>query len=266
MRTGRGWFGWVGVTASLLSGLGCGLFYRAPAPLPSTAYSAQSSDQARREVLVLLPGRGDHASAYAEQGIIALAQQTDPQLELVAADATLGYYIHRNLIPRLMDDVIAPARSRGYRTVALGGISMGGLGALLFAQHHAEVLSAVIVVAPFLGDDDLLDEIERAGGVGSWSPPPKIDPEDYQRSLWAWLKSCVEKRAVCPPIFLGFGTDDRFLRGERLLAAVLPAHQVATVPGGHEWEPWRKLFALLLPRMLAASGDHARLLPGDQAP
>ncbi len=244
------WLGWVGVAASLLSGWGCGLFYRAPTPLPSTSYSAPSSDQPVRELLVLLPGRGDHASAYAEQGIVAIAQQANPHLDLVAADATLGYYIHRNLIPRLMDDVIAPAQTRGYRTIALGGISMGGIGALLFAQRHAEILSAVIVVAPYLGDDDLLDEIERAGGLAAWSPPPKIDPDDYQRVLWAWLKSCTEERIACPPIFLGFGKEDRFIRGERLLAAVLPADQVATVPGGHDWGPWRKLFALLLPRML----------------
>ncbi len=122
MCWGRRRFGWVGVAASLLSGWGCGLLYRAPTPLPTVAYPARQPDQAARELLVLLPGRGDHAAAYAEQGIIAIAQRTDPGLDLVAADATLGYYIHRNLIPRLMDDVIAPARTRGYRTVGLGGI------------------------------------------------------------------------------------------------------------------------------------------------
>ena len=231
---------------------GCGVLYRAPAPIPTISY-ATPDRSSPRDLLILLPGRGDHAASFAEEGIVAIARQADPRLDVIAVDATAGYYIHRNLITRLMEDVIRPARAHGYRRLCIAGISMGGLGALLFAQHHPDAVSDVIAVAPFLGDDDVIDEIERAGGLASWQPPANLDPDvDYQRGLWRWLKGCTDGSARCPRLFLGFGAEDRFLRAERLLAAVLPPNQVAVVPGGHEWEPWRKLFATLLPRACLA--------------
>lgn len=225
---------------------GCGLVFRAPAPIPTIAY-AGADRAAPRDLLMLLPGRGDRAASFADQGLVRIAQQADPRLDVIAVDATTGYYIHRNLIPRLMEDVVQPARARGYRDLRIAGISMGGIGALLFAQHHPDAVSDVIVVAPFLGDDEVIEEIERQGGVTAWRPPAKLDPDDYQRDLWRWLKSCTDGTARCPRIFLGFGSEDRFVRAHRLLAAALPPGQVAVVPGGHDWDPWRQLFATILP-------------------
>jgi len=229
---------------------GCGLFYRAPAPIPTVPYLAADHSPAR-DLLVLLPGRNDRAGVFAEQGVVGIAERAAASLDVVAVDATLGYYIHRNLTQRLRADVFEPARRRGYRSRWIAGISMGGLGALLFAQHHPEVVTDVIVVAPFLGDDEVLQEIERAGGVLAWRPPARLDPDDYQRDLWRWLKACAEQGQPCPRIFLGYGAEDRFVRAHRLLAAVLPANRVAVVPGGHDWGPWRDLFATLLPRVAA---------------
>jgi len=84
-----------------------------------------------------------------------------------------------------------------------------------------------------------------------------VDPEDYQRELWRWLRGCtVLHSQPCPRIFLGFGSEDRFARAHRLLASVLPPTHVATVPGGHTWEPWRQLFAALLPRVARPRRKH----------
>jgi pimeloyl-ACP methyl ester carboxylesterase len=247
MKASKGWVAAsvVGACAALMAA-GCGLFYRAPAPIPSIPY-AGIAPATERDLLVLLPGRGDHADSFAEQGIVQSARQSIPSLDVIAADATLGYYIHRNLGERLVADVIAPAKARGYRSIWLGGISMGGLGSLLFAQQNPGVVTDVILVAPFLGDDQVIDEIDRAGGLAAWQPA-NISSDDYQRDLWRWLKACTEGRQACPRILLGFGSADRFVKGHLLLAAALPPNQVAAVPGEHTWEPWRKLFAMLLPR------------------
>jgi pimeloyl-ACP methyl ester carboxylesterase len=237
------------VLALLLGLAGCGLFFRAPAPIPALAYPS-AGGPAGHDLLVLLPGRGDRAGAFREQGIVGLAQHVVPNLDVTAVDATLGYYIHRNLTQRLLADVITPAKAQGYRSIWLSGISMGGLGALLFAQRNPGAVSDVLVIAPFLGDAPVIDEIERAGGLAAWQPPATLEPDDYQRDLWRWLKGCSERPQTCPRIFLGFGAQDRFVRAHRLLAAVLPPAQVAMVPGEHTWEPWRQLFATLLPRLI----------------
>jgi pimeloyl-ACP methyl ester carboxylesterase len=239
---------WVPAVVGLLSVSGCGLFFRAPTPIPSTSYAGEGAVSSR-DLLVLLPGRGDRAATFAAEGIVELARRNAPACDIVAADATTGYYIHRNLTQRLMADVFEPARARGYRSAFISGISMGGLGALLFAQFNPKAVTDVIVVAPFLGDEEVILEIERAGGVTAWKPPATIDADDYQRSLWRWLKGCAERPEACPRIFLGFGSEDKFVRAHRLLAAVLPPERVAVVAGGHDWPPWRQLYAALLPRL-----------------
>ncbi|MBN2575534.1 MAG: alpha/beta hydrolase [Deltaproteobacteria bacterium] len=234
--------------AALLCLSGCGLFFRAPAPIPWISYPG-AGDPSGRDLLLLLPGRGDRAQSFADEGVVAIARHASAKLDVVAVDATTGYYIHRNLCERLMADVIEPARPRGYCGRCISGISQGGLGALLFAQFHPQEVSDVIAIAPFLGDEDVLDEIESAGGVTGWRPPSNLHPDDYQRALWRWLRSCTVERQPCPRIFLGFGAEDRFARAHRLLASVLPPGQVAVVPGGHTWDPWRQLYAALLPRV-----------------
>jgi len=227
---------------------GCGLVFRAPTPLPAITYPA-AWNPSDRDLLLLLPGRGDRAQSFATEGIVDIAQRASANLDVIAVDATTGYYIHRNLTQRLMADIIEPARTRGYRATSIAGISQGGLGALLFAERHPQEVSDVVVVAPFLGDEEVIAEIERAGGLAGWRPTAKLDPDDYQRALWRWLRGCTVEKQPCPRIFLGFGTEDRFVRALRLLAAVLPPDRVATVPGGHTWDPWRQLFATLLPRV-----------------
>lgn len=229
-------------------GAGCGLFYRAPKPVATISYP--SADASSR-LLILLPGRGDRAHSFADAGVIDIARKAVPRVDVVTVDATLGYYIHRNLSERLGVDVVGPAHAHGYRSIWLAGISMGGLGAALFAQRHPSEVAGILLVAPFLGDEPILSEIEAAGGLRRWQPPPPSDPDDYQRELWRWLASCARTPASCPRILLGFGSSDRFVRAHRLLAAALPADDVVEVPGGHDWPQWRALFAALLPRMEA---------------
>ena len=228
-----------------VSTIGCGLFFRAPTPVATISYP---SAPAATDLLILLPGRGDRARSFADAGIIDIIRKTAPQLDVISVDATLGYYLHRNLSERLQADVMEPARAHGYGSIWLAGISMGGLGSALFAEKHPTELAGIMLIAPFLGDEAVVAEIEAAGGVRTWQPRSPSDPDDYQRGLWRWLKSCTTQPGSCPRILLGFGTGDRFVRAHRLLAAILPAEDVVEVPGGHDWGPWRMLFTALAPK------------------
>jgi hypothetical protein len=63
---------------------------------------------------------------------------------------------------------------------------------------------------------------------------------DLEASLWTWLGHTDRRQRDA--LYLYTGRDDRFHRGHRLLAALLPADHVVEVPGGHDWPVWMALW------------------------
>jgi pimeloyl-ACP methyl ester carboxylesterase len=224
---------------------GCSMFFPAPSPV-RTIWRRCETGTSQRPLIVLLPGRGDGADQFVEQGFTEAVVRSG-LADVVAVDATQGYYMRRTLIPRLFEDVVGPARKMGYRKIWLAGISMGGLGAILTAESDAAQFEGILLMAPFLGDSDVIDEIADAGGLAAWTPPAGLDVKvDYQRGVWRWLKGYTQKADAMPRLYLGFGTEDRFTRSNGLLAAVLPQQNVLRVPGEHDWPPWREVMAAFL--------------------
>jgi hypothetical protein len=101
------------------------------------------------------------------------------------------------------------------------------------------VFDRLIVLAPYLGPDDLLAKIGAAGGAARWTSDDPNDP--YQR-LWTWLARYGSPTPPPPQLTLAFGTKDRLVAGHRLLAPLLPPADVLEQPGGHEWTTWRALW------------------------
>jgi len=207
---------------------------------------------AGRELFVLLPGITDVMQDYEVHGFVEAAQGSHPALDLVAVDAHYGYYADCSILERLHQDIIAPARARGYEHIWLGGISMGGIGALLYAREFPADVSGVVALAPFLGEPKLVAEITAAGGFRRWRSDPGTS--DYPRQLWHWLKRYEESTAALPALYLGYGDRDKFAPAHRLLAAILPSERVLMVEGGHDWKTWRKLWALFLARKISSAG------------
>lgn len=249
---------WLLPATLIFAGLpaGCSLIYPTTVPIPTVEH--RTGGPGAKALLVMLPGRGDAPEDYVDSGFIEMLAGSGLAVDTIAVDAHFGYYYSRTLLTRLHEDVIEPARAAGYEQVWILGVSMGGLGALLYAQKHAEEIDGLILLAPFLGDDDLIEEIGAAGGLAGWTPPTEIESGDYQRSLWAWLKAYTTGAAGLPEIHLGFGLADDFAPACELLAAVLPPNRVHRVPGGHEWEPWRRIFAAFLASgRLPKAGPHS---------
>ncbi|HEX4822875.1 MAG TPA: alpha/beta fold hydrolase [Candidatus Polarisedimenticolaceae bacterium] len=188
-----------------------------------------------RTLVVFLPGRGSDAETFVKHGF------ADPRVDVVFADATEGYYFDGTVVARLHDDVIAKAGAHGDDRVWLVGVSLGGLGAILYAREHPGDVAGIVLLAPYLGDDTLRREIESAGGLRSWNGDDARGGLDGAiRGAWGWL------RDTRTPIWLGYGRSDRLRRSHALLAAALPAERVATVDGGHVWAAWKALWAQLL--------------------
>ena len=235
----------IGLVAALQ--VGCGALMPAPTPMRTIEY--ESPRQPAKCLFVLLPGAGDHAERFRQQGFVEDLQSSKLSIDIRATDATMGYYMKGTLLDRLETDVIAPAKARGYEEIWLVGPSMGGLGSLLYSRAHTAEVTGVLAIAPFLGDPDLIEEIAAAGGLEKWQAPARADTlsrENYQRELWRWLQAATQGREPAPPIFLGYGASDRLSRADALLAEALPTSRVFLTTGGHEWPVWRRVLASFL--------------------
>lgn len=197
---------------------------------------------------VLLPGRYDTASAFANHAWIVRARAAGVHGDFEAVDAYLDYYIKRTIVPRLHQDVILPARKAGYRHIVLVGVSMGATGALVYWLHHPSEINGLVLFSPFLGNKPLLDGIREAGGVRLWHPAT-CPPANFCR-LWKSLKRRDATGGMPGSLLLLFGRQDRLHEGHKLLASLLPKQQVLSIDGGHNWTTWGKLYGLALRRGL----------------
>ncbi len=237
------------VVAAFLSG--CAFLRPAKVPMPSLRYpGAPAGDR----LLLLLPGRGDRNQDFERRGFVAMARSAGVTADIVAADAHLGYYRNRSVAHRLAADLLTPPSGSTYRTAWVAGISLGGLGGLLLARDEPDRVQGLVVLAPYLGPDPLIAEIESAGGLGSWTPRREGDFED----VWVWLKGYATG-APRPPLYLAFGESDRYASAHRALARVLPPDHVLIAAGGHDWPTWRVLWerALRLPMLSGPEGSKA---------
>ncbi|HEV8580277.1 MAG TPA: alpha/beta fold hydrolase [Thermoanaerobaculia bacterium] len=231
----RGFF----LLCGVLLPLGCARYRPTPVPLRTVQFPGTGQP---RTLVVLLPGRHDAPQDFGRAGFPEMAARAGARVDMVAADAHLGYYLKNLIIDRLHEDVIAPARRR-YERIWLVGISIGGAGAVAYASRHPENVDGVVLLAPFLGQEEVIGEVAAGGGLRRWKPPEPLAPDDYQRQLWAWLSRYASGSQGRIPLYLGFGTCDSFARANGLLAEVLPPERVFTVAGGHDWKAWRALWA-----------------------
>jgi pimeloyl-ACP methyl ester carboxylesterase len=222
-----------------------------PAPVPMRAVDHQRPGARATCLMVFLPGRGDSAEGFHTHGFVDEVAKRGYSIDMVAADATLGYYARGVLSQRLADDVVLRRAALGYKELWLVGNSMGGLGSLLYAQQRpAGEITGVLALAPYLGSrSSLFDAIAADGGLLRWRAPEKsrrVNGDNYEPELWRWLQAVTTKREPGPELYLGYGNDDKLAHVDSLLAAALTKDHVYVAAGGHNWNTWRDLFSRFL--------------------
>ena len=235
---------------------GCGGLRTAKAPLDNTLEKSSCTPNADT-LLVLLPGAYSHPDEFTREGFVKALNDNRLAVDVMLVDAHLGYYHGKTILDRLEQDVMLPARGKGYKAIWIVGISVGGFGGLLYAQTHPGELAGLVTLAPYLGERALSTDIANAGGLARWTgplgDPPGRDPRaPNETQLWQWLRGYVSTTATFgarPPIYLGYGTDDRFAFSHALLAAALPKDRVFTTEGGHDWPEWTRLWRRMLPTL-----------------
>lgn len=238
----------IGLLALTLLLPGC--LPQAPVPLTTVVFPAVAAQRADT-LIVLLPGRRNNGATFDTEGFVAALRDSGLAADIVAAEAHFGYYARQTLATRLHQDVVLPARAAGYRAIWLVGISMGGLGALWYDMDHPGFATGIVALSPYLGDPPIINEIAQAGGLLAWQSPPRAD-DHYQRVIWRRLKRFADPSVSLGRVFVGYGLQDDFASADGLFAAVLPAGQVQTIDGGHDWPTWRALWNHFLPRLRPA--------------
>src|SRR4051794_1159624 len=199
---------------------------------------------AGRPLLVFLHGRGDKGedSNVNDEFFRALSALGDRAPAVVFPNGgNHGYwhdrrgakwarYVLDEVIPRAVKELKAdPTR------VAIGGISMGGFGALDIARLHPHRFCAVGAHSPALWNT-----------AGETAPGAFDDAQDFARH--DVLASARRNPGLFStiPVWLDAGRSDPFLPGDRALDAALTSVRLRTYPGAHEGSYWRAHFGAYL--------------------
>lgn len=189
---------------------------------------------APRRAIALLNGSFSEPQDFVREGFIAAAQQHALASEIIAAELRAAWFADGTIVDRIREHVVRPAQARGHARVWLGGISLGALSALAYAARREQDLEGLVLISPYPGAREVLREIDAAGGLAQWQP--RIPDEgDFEREAWQWLA----RRGRALPVHCWYGRDDRFVEGQRRMAAGFEPSCVHEREGGHDWAAWR---------------------------
>jgi hypothetical protein len=192
--------------------------------------------------MVWLPGAFDAPADFVRAGFDAAVARRGIDLDLQFVDLALDHLGDRSAIERLARDIARPARAAGCGAIWLAGISLGGSFVLDYAATDAGPWDGLCLLAPYPGNRLLLGEIAHAGCLAAWRPGPLAE-SDEERRIWRFIQARGVQR---PPLFLGYGREDRFVQGLDLMAQALPQAAVQVIEGGHDWPTWSKLWERFL--------------------
>ena len=190
--------------------------------------------------MIWLPGAYHCAQDFVNEGFARAAAQRQIRVDLQFVDLDMQHLDDRDAFARLRTEIVLPAHASG-AAVWLAGISLGGLVALDYASCYLGELDGLCLLAPYLGNRMLINEIAATSGLAAWNPG-ELAESDAERRIWRYIKT----RSDSGPLFLGYGRDDRFSAAHDLLATALPTGCVNVVAGGHEWRTWLQLWEKFL--------------------
>lgn len=208
-------------------------------PLKSNEYL--DSKQRNPTLLIFLPGIYDRAVDFEREGLVQAVLGRNMGADMIAVDVHYGYYAGGTSVARLRADIVIPAKRQGYRQIWLVGISLGGLGALLYARAYPRDITGLFLMSPLLGYSANLERRDPA----EW-----LVRRHGHTGLWDWLDDYPRQATRLPALYLSYGEQDRFAEVNNRLAALLPAERVQVLSGTHDWETWKRLWDLALDRNL----------------
>jgi enterochelin esterase-like enzyme len=207
--------------------------------LPVSAVVPRGAAAGRRPLLVFLHGKGEDQDSNLEDAMFAALAALGPRAPDVVfpyggddsywhdrADGAWGSYVLDEVIPRAVSELGADPRR-----VAIGGISMGGFGALDIARLHPTRFCAVGAHSAALwvsGGDSAAGAFDDAQDFARHDVIGAARSSDPYRGMAVWID---------------VGTDDPFRAADSLLARELRADgqrvSAHVWPGAHSQSYWQ---------------------------
>ncbi len=200
-------------------------------------------------LLILLPGINNSLYRFEEEGFFDGIKQYSLNFDVLTVGAEIGHYMQGSLVSELKLRVIPFAKQQGYRKIVLGGISLGGYGSIWFNHEHGDDIRGLLLIAPYLGEAEIISEIAGYSDVGAWikhRPPVKDDTSisNLSSRVWYWIDEDIQAKKN--HTLLAIGDRDKMYPAANLLAQYLTDKQVIIGSGGHNWYSWRRLWSDLL--------------------
>lgn len=220
-------------------------------------YNQPANKAKRYPVLYLLHGLTGHYTNWLEKTrlidytvgyefIIVMPEGNNGWYTDSATVPTEKYesYILAELIPDVEQRFRASSRREGR---AIGGLSMGGYGALKFGVKHPELFVFAASLSGAL-DAATWTETDLKGLASIWKTlQPVYGAADSEtraandlRKLYSELSP--QRVAALPYVYLDCGTEDGLLGSNRSFAELLMkqkiAHEYRQLPGNHSWTYW----------------------------
>lgn len=132
----------------------------------------------------------------------------------------------------------------------IGGLSMGGYGALYNGLKYHETFGAIVALSAALMVDETLAQLpQKAEWFGSTKPfwqgvfgPDLKAAGQSECNLNVLVNKLLKAKVELPAIYLAIGDDDKLLAVNVDFHEFLEQKQVAHVfrvaPGSHEWDFW----------------------------
>jgi len=215
---------------------------------PASA-SGAAAPLRRYPVLYLLHGLGAGYRQFTNLGLDAELERQNVQAIVVAPSGRAGYWVNHadgglRWADYVAQDLIAHVDAT-YRTIparearAIGGISMGGHGALQLALNNPTLFGAVGAHSPALRAPDQAPGF--LGGLMMALSPTAIPPQAYAVRDPISLVGRAQQRI---PIWIDIGESDRWRsRADELRSALRATgwdHVWSPAPGDHEDAYWSR--------------------------
>ena len=192
-------------------------------------------------LLVLLPPAETRIEDFISKGFVDAVRSCHIRTDIFLAEVTHQHVMSKTIVSALHEHVMQRALASGYQKIWFAGISLGAFNALFYASEYAKHLAGIYLIAPYPGTGDILAEIIGAGGTAEWTRTQYFNRDD-ERAWWHWISQESAAGQWSTPVYLGTGTEDRFLRGQRMLAELLPSENVRMISGTHSWPTWIALW------------------------